>query len=162
MRLKTYHRFGKTLLLCLITLTLLASIAMAGGQSSPAQKYLDNNRRKWESRKIKNYQYTFNWRCYCAPDYVKPVIISVRAGAIAQVSYADGGAIDPSNFERYQTVKGLFEIIQKAIDEKAHKIEVTYDAKSGYPTSAFIDYSANTADEEKGFEAKQLKIVKGK
>jgi hypothetical protein len=163
MRLKNSRSLNSTLLLCLIVIAFLTSIVMACGESSQIQKQLDDNSRKWSSKGIKNYQYTFNWSCYCTPDYTKPVIISVREGAIDNVKYADSSvAIDQSNYERYKTVEGLFEMIQNAIKQKAYKIEVTYDPESGYPSSAFIDYSAGIADEEKGFTAKHLNVFEGK
>jgi hypothetical protein len=160
---KSFKPLNRALSLCLIVIALLASLGTARGQSAPFQRELDKSRKKWASSKIKNCQYTFNWQCFCTPDYVKPVIISVRAGVIESVKYADGGtALDKADFEKYKTVESLFDMIQEAIDKKAAKIQVTYDAKAGYPISAFFDYSANIADEERGFAVKNFKVTKGK
>jgi hypothetical protein len=118
---------------------------------------LNQNLRKWTSKGIVDYRYTFRWICFCVPDYTRLVSISVQSGKIKAVKYADGkNSLDRSQFERYRTVKGLFRFIQDAINKKADKIDVSYDPKLGYPTSAFIDYSQEVADEERGFEVKSL------
>ena len=162
-RLKSFKPLSRALSLCLIIAAVLASPGTARGQTAPFQKELDKSRKKWASSKIKNYQYTFNWQCFCTPDYVKPVIISVRAGVIDSIKYADSGAaLDKADYEKYRTVESLFDMIQEAIDKKAAKIQVTYDTKAGYPMSAFFDYSANIADEERGFAVKKFKVTKGK
>ena len=163
MKLKLIYSLNRLLSLGLIVTAILTMLMTASGQTSQMQQIFDKNHQKWASRNIKNYQYTFNWRCFCTPDYVKPVILSVRDGAIDSVKYADNGAaVDKANYEKYRTVESLFDMIQEAIDKKAAKIQVTYDAKSGYPLSAFIDYSASIADEEKGFSVKKFSVTKGK
>ena len=97
------------------------------------------------------------------PEYVKPVIISVRDGMIDQIKYAEGGAaIDKSNYAKYKTIEGLFDFIRDGINRRAYQIKATYDIQLGYPSYAFIDYSARTADEEMGFEAKDLTVVERK
>jgi hypothetical protein len=43
--------------------------------------------------------------------------------------------------------------MQDAINRKAYKIEVSYDATLGYPTFASIDYNEKVSDEEMSFKA---------
>lgn len=80
--------------------------------------------------------------------------ISVRDGIIDGVVFSDSGApIEPSRFDRYETVDGLFDLIQAAIDQNAFSISVEYNTQLGYPARASIDFDERIADEERGFTA---------
>ena len=121
------------------------------------QSEFTENMDKWQSKGIKDYQFAFQWSCFCTEEFVAPVIVSIRNGEIdAIVSSEDGRAVDESRFREYRTVEGLFDLIQEAIDQKAHKITVTYNSELGYPEEAQIDYQEFLADEEKTFSAADL------
>ena len=142
------------LVLCLVA---NGSGTFAAGESAQTQQQLNDNHSKWISKNIKNYQYTFNWGCFCPPEHNKPVVISVRNGVLASIKYADGsGMVDKTRYTNYRTIEGLFEFLQDAINRKAYRIEVSYDASLGYPSSASIDYDVRIADEEKSFKAEGL------
>ena len=47
-------------------------------------------------------------------------------------------------------VKDLFKLIDEAISRGAAQIDVEYDPQLGNPTSLYIDYSTQIADEELG------------
>lgn len=155
------HQFlSKYLAVGLIVISCLTpSIAAANDEFANAQAQLDSNLRKWTSKGVVDYRYTFQWICFCLPDYRKPVNILVQRDKIDTVQYVDTeDSINSARSERYRTVKGLFQLIQDAINKKAYKIDVTYDFEFGYPISASIDYSKAIADEEKGFEVKNIVI----
>jgi hypothetical protein len=141
-------------------LALSFSAARAGDQIEDIAETLRRNQRKWAEQQAKEYQFVFRLVCFCIPEFTRPVVINVREGKIVAVRYADRdqAPIAPENFNRYQTVDELFAIIQQAIEQKAHRINVTYHPKRGAPTSVFIDYSANMADEERGYEIRALKV----
>jgi hypothetical protein len=44
-----------------------------------------------------------------------------------------------------------FAVLKRNIDNKAHRIDVTYDEIFGYPKTAFIDVDLRMADEEQGW-----------
>ena len=113
---------------------------------------LVENRNKWQSKGIRDYEFSFQWSCFCTEELVAPVNVSIVDGAIDTiVSAGDGLSLDSSRFKDYRSVDGLFDFIQKAFDRKAHSIIVTYDAEFGYPKRADIDYNEFTIDEERGF-----------
>ena len=120
-----------------------------------AQRELRKNRQIWESKGFTNYRMAFQWSCFCAGEFVSPVEISVRGGIIDGVVFSESGTpVEPPNFDRYETVAGLFELIQNAIDRDAFSISVEYDTELGYPARAGIDFDERLADEEMGFTAK--------
>ena len=147
----------RRLAICLIMMSCLVLETPVFGESAQAQQQLNDSRTRWTSKNIKDYQYTFNWSCFCPPEHNKAVIISVRNGAVASIKYADGsGPVDKSKYPNYRTIEGLFEFIQDAINRKAYRITASYDSNLGYPTSASIDYDQRIADEEKSFKAEGL------
>jgi len=147
----------RLVVLCFTAIAGLSLGTFAISESAQTQQDLNDNHKKWISKNIKDYQYTFSWSCFCPPEHNKPVVISVRNGILSSIKYADGsGPVDKSRYANYRTVEGLFEFLQDAIDRKAYRMRVSYDASLGYPTSASIDYDERIADEEKSFKAAGL------
>jgi hypothetical protein len=125
---------------------------IAGEDKADRQANLDAARARWAAAGYDHYSALFRWLCFCVPDYVAPVRLTVQDGAIVEVSYAEGAGVQgTSDPERYMTVDELFDLLQEAIDANAYRIDVEYHPTLGYPTDAFIDYDAMMADEERGF-----------
>ena len=157
MSIKNQSSLKRMSVLGLIVNACLVSGTFAGNDSAQTQQQLNDSQKRWASKGTRDYQYTFNWGCFCPPEHNKSVIISVRNGVLASIKYADGsGPVDKTKYARYRTIEGLFEFIQDAINKKAYKIEVSYDANLGYPTFASIDYNEKVSDEEMSFKAAGL------
>ena len=122
------------------------------------QSRLDNNRKKWDSEMVSNYQFDFQWSCYCIVDFVAQVNITVRDNQIHSAAFVEGDVPIPHDIaiERYQAMDGLFDLLQSAIDANAHTISAKYHFDLGYPTEVWIDYEERTADEERGFSIHNL------
>ena len=118
------------------------------------QEELNQNRESWEAQGITDYQMEFRWQCFCSPDFVAPVIISVTRGdTLDSVVFAENGLPADRTFSpNYLSIDGLFDLIQDAIDRSAFHISVKYHSELGYPLSAAIDYDQRIADEERGFQ----------
>ena len=118
------------------------------------RKELIWNRELWEAQGITDYQLEFRWNCFCAPDYVEPVVISVtRGGTVNSVVFAKKKLpVDRRVSADYPSIDGLFDLIQDAIDRPAFHISVTYHAELVYPLTAAIDYDQKIMDEEMGFQ----------
>ena len=124
------------------------------------QAALTRNRARWDDSGHKNYDFTFQWLCYCIPDFVTPVTISVRDNKIDSIiRLEDGTALDPSQLEYFRTIDGLFDFLQEALDQKPHSISARFDARFGTPGKAWVDYNAGIADEERGFVVEDLRIA---
>lgn len=112
----------------------------------------EENRRLWNEQALSEYSYVFSWSCFCLPDYTAPVKIEVEQGEWSSISFvADGKPVIEDNWQRYNTIDELFEMIEDAFKQDAVAIHAEYDSELGYPTSVFIDYSELIADEERGF-----------
>ena len=145
-------------LLCAI-LALLLGCILKDDKFTDIQLKLDQNQRKWTSAMASNYQFNFRWECYCSPEYVGPVNISVRENRIDGAAFVeDDVPVAVEGLERYRTIEGLFDLLQEGIDKDAHIISAEYHPELGYPVKASIDYEEYTIDEELGFGIDSLLI----
>ena len=149
----------RIILLCATLSLLLGCILKGDDRLTDVQSKLDQNRKKWTSAMVSNYELNFRWKCYCPEEFVEPVNISVRENRIVDVAFlADDIPFTIIGLWRYQTVDKLFDLLQEAIDKNAYNISVDYHSELGYPVRASIDYEEYTVDEEKGFEIDSLII----
>ena len=103
----------------------------------------------WQSQAIDDYRYTLQVGCFCLVDITRPVIVEVKDGQVAAITYVDDGtAADPVLFERYTSIDKLFAIINEAEAQEPARLDVTYDEVTGVPQSINIDISEQMADEE--------------
>ena len=94
--------------------------------------------------------------CFCGD--VGPFAVTILGDSVvAAVRTSDGG---PALVAPYlPTVNKLFDFIQKAIDDHATTIRVTYDADLGYPREIVYDLATNIADEEVTYTVTNVKPI---
>jgi hypothetical protein len=142
-------------LIALLTFALGASTAVAlAPQPNPVdpgiadgtkQVKLDGAKRGWKTAHVTNYSYEISRQCYCPVQ--EPGKAVVHNGRL--VHY-------PKGLKDVATVPRLFRTIQRAIDAKVTKLNVSY-GKRGVPSSIYIDTKAYIADEEAGYTIKRFK-----
>jgi hypothetical protein len=115
-------------------------------------KQLDAMQSQWQSQGLDNYQFQFQWACFCPAEYREPVWVTVEEGEITSIQAVDQNLESglPENDE-YLTINELFEFIRDGVEKDAYEINVTYDDALGFPTSVQIDYDVAIEDEEHGF-----------
>ncbi len=122
---------------------------------------LSSNRNRWESQGWDSYEYWYQNTCFCPVEYVEPVTVLVRGGRVISARVVATGVYVPAeSLDRYKTVDQAFALVDDAIRRGAARVDVSYDAAFGYPTKVFIDYSAATADEEKGLAIRDLRPLR--
>jgi hypothetical protein len=127
------------------------------GPEGEVSRDLIENASDWEALGITDYSFTATVSCFCAGELFRPATVVVRSGVIESASYVDDGQpVDPVFLPAYQTIDEMFETIANAIQQKAVRLEVTYDPELHYPTDVYIDISEMIADEEQGFTATDL------
>ena len=133
-------------------------LRLGDDQHVDTQSLLDRNRKMWDSQMASNYQFYFQWSCYCTMDFVAEVNITVRENRIHGAVLVEGDVPIPLDaaVERYKVIDGLFDLLQSAIDENAHTIAAKYHPELGYPIEVWIDYEQNSVDEELGFSIHNL------
>ena len=111
-----------------------------------ADKALDKARAKWKKAKVSSYDFEARRSCFCPTTGFHKV--KVRKNRVSGTPHSD--------IKEIATVPRLFKVIQKAIDEKSHKLTVVYGTY-GVPTKISIDRIANVIDEEQYFTIRRFK-----
>ncbi len=121
------------------------------------QEKLDLALAKWDAAGLTDYEYQFNWICFCLDDFTARVTVTVIGGAVDSVTrIEDDQPVSAELHDLFLTVPALFTRLQRAIDSGAASIQVEFDLVTGIPTSAYIDESHMIADEEIGWSASEL------
>lgn len=114
---------------------------------------VEQARGRWDAAAPAAYRFTLHRSCFCPPEFRGPFLVTVRDGHVAAVEY-EGAPIDA---ERALTVDDLFTLLAEAYGRDAERVEATFDPDLGYPTSLFVDYEAQMADEEVGYTVTALR-----
>ena len=97
---------------------------------------------RWRGQDLHTYAFVLQRSCFCLN--VHPLFVVVQRDTVAGVlDFETFESVDPRFGE---TVDSLF--IQSAIDRRAEKIRVTYDAEKGFPTAIDYDDASQIADDE--------------
>lgn len=162
-----YQAFTPVVMLCL----LVSACGLFDGDPdwSEIEDELEENRTKWDSHGLTDYQYVFQYTC-CgpAPRYPNtPIQIVVKSNVVDTVTFLRGRnqpyRIDewPTNFE-YPTIDELFDLMHEAVygegwyEDRPDEFWAEYDPEYGYPTDVWIDYALKGDDEEDSFDAHSL------
>lgn len=135
-------------------LTLLVAAAGCGttGPHGDLASEIEANREIWRQLGPASYQYGIQRICFCGPDAIGPVRVTVQDGTVVSRVYTDSGTPVPDDFEPlFPDVEGLYEVLLDALERDAAQIDVTWDSVTGLPSEFFIDYNEQIADEEVGF-----------
>jgi hypothetical protein len=83
--------------------------------------------------------------------------ITESNGNIIDATYADTGETVPSYIrDGLLTMSERFDQLEEAYLSGADRVDVSYDAQLGYPSSVYIDRSFMMADEEISYSIKDL------
>jgi len=126
-------------------------------QPDGLRSQIEWHRARWESRRFDDYAFQLKRICYCPPEYVGPVRVEVRTGQVARiVDPVTGERVDERLWHVFPTIDGLFTILLDAVDRRADRIEVEWAPSLGYPAEIRIDYRLEIADEEIGYEVRDV------
>ena len=146
-----------TALAVLLPLLLSACGGVTDPEGGDLREEIVEHRREWEERSFRDYAFRLVRSCFCAADARGPVRVEVRRGAVTRVVYSESGDPVPDRLVHlFPSVGGLFAILLDAVDRGAARVDVEWDAELGYPSSSFIDYEPAVADEELGFEVREV------
>jgi hypothetical protein len=125
------------------------SIDYVNGTQNPDLQALNENRQKWNDTGFALYDFQLQRSAFSPPEFLRPIITSVDGDGNASSRFADDGQPTPADYPFANTsIDSVFDLIQDAIENGAHDVNVTYDEQFGYPVSVSIDYNEQIADEE--------------
>lgn len=146
--------------LCLASLSLAAAACTGSGSDAPEQHQLDSALQTYESHEPDAYSFTYSRSCgECDPQSVQPIRISVSNDHITSAVYVETEAAVPASVSaNLKTLRGLFDTVQRMIDDDAASVVVTYDVELGYPKTGSFDPIAEAVDDEWGFTVSQFTL----
>lgn len=140
-------------------LAVLVAIAGCGttGPNGDLRSLVEQNRALWEQTRPATYRYGVQRLCFCGPDAIGPVRVTVQDETVVSRVYTESGDPVADDLESlFPDVDGLFDTLIDALDRDAADINVTWDSTTGLPSEFFIDYSEQIADEELGFRIDEV------
>jgi hypothetical protein len=145
-------RIGLLFVLCFLGIACNKSV-------EPDFSYITNPHTRWQAYGFTTYSIDQHLSCFCANVGIT-VRVFVKDNHVVLVTEKATGDTLPSEYWRsYKTIEELFTIIQGINEDSVAEFNVTYDAKFGYPTSFYVDLSAQMADEEYQYTSANLTTV---
>ena len=124
--------------------------------TEPDYSGITNPAARWQAYGMNNYSIDQSRNCFCVHGGVT-VRVFIRDNQIVNVFDISKGTSLPQNqWQWYKTVDQLFTIISGINKDSVASFRVDYDSKYGYPTNFFVDPNAQIADEEYGYDSKNL------
>lgn len=129
------------------------------GPNAPGEE-LAANRQQFQQKVGESYRVTAQNNCFCPPEVLEPVRLTVTNGSItAAARLSDGTPLPPTSWPAYRTIEQVFSEIQKGITTGAQRIQVDYDHNYGYPRDVLIDYQM-AADNFIGVNLSNLEVLR--
>ena len=115
---------------------------------------------QFKQKSYKRYSFNFRWNCFCHPDFVRNVRITVENDKIVKIiNVLDGQEIANKEVATYYTLNGLFDFIKEAkLEKNADKITFRFNGEHFYMESAGIDYIFLAIDDELGFFVSDFEV----
>ena len=139
--------------LFLLVFAVPAAVLACGDGFGPEGSFLAGWSR-WNRLRPAEYTYDFQRSCFCRGEAIQPVRITVSNGQVTSVvTLPDLVPVPPEQVNQFYrvTIDSVFAIVRAALDDGADSVAVRYHAHWGYPTTVWIDYISNAADDELGF-----------
>lgn len=159
--MKTLYKYSRFLVLALLLIGCRGQIPFeVGNPGGPEFGPTFNARDVWNSQGITFYAIEQRWQCFCAVPHGFVELI-VRDGQIITGTDLDSGEPVPADqLKYYQTVEGLFRLIDTVAADEPVYFEVEYDSTYGYPTLIAYDYRKEVADDEIRIEQRNFRALK--
>lgn len=90
-------------------------------------------RARWQAAGISHYRYESGLSCFCPAEIAGPITVEYRDGILVDARYASGAPVPATLAQSRPPIDSLFAVILEQNDQWTDKVEVTYDARYGYP-----------------------------
>lgn len=123
----------------------------------PAMAALRAHAALWAERGPRDYEMVVHRPvCFCLPEWMVPIRLTVRDGEIRVVTHAETGEMIADPPYHAMTIEELFAVIEKAINMNADVLEVRYDETLGYPVSIHSNVRVQMPDGDSLIEVLEL------
>ena len=130
--------------------TLLIAALSTGCQTHAATCRSDPTiaaaRTAWQARHVDDYRFVWQQTCFCLPDAVQPIVVTVHHGEIVSATDRSGVAVSADVRKSVMTIDALYRYVDDA-QCKAGEVRLTA-SKDGVPETIHVDPSPSVADDE--------------
>jgi Family of unknown function (DUF6174) len=129
-----------------LAMTLAVFLAACSSPFGPNEALLlSAARAQWEQRGFTDYTFVARHGCFCTPEQVGPVRITVRGGVLVSAALIETG--DAVDLAYWFTIEQLFDRIpESAKYEGVEDVRVEYDPTLGFPSSVQVRYGEDHLD----------------
>lgn len=118
-------------------LTLAAMLGCAHtGPTDPVRMEVEAAWKKWRQAGLANYRYVSSVDCYCAPEYTRPMVVTVTNGQVTSVADSATGAAQPVSIR--QPVDSMFANLFRVTGGDPSQVDALFDATYGYPVRVSV------------------------
>ena len=147
-------------LLCALLSGLAACSSPSAPDSVDPAQELARNQQRFHAMVGNTYRVTFENHCFCPVEVLRPVRLTVRDGAISEVTrLSDGTGVPRAEWRAYRTVDDVFAEIAAGMSGGAQRVAAEYDGRYGYPHDVLVDYQM-AADAFVGFRLSDLDTLR--
>jgi Family of unknown function (DUF6174) len=133
-----------------------SAISSASSENRPSATASPKNTaalERWKSLKVTRYRFHFAPGCFCAR---RVGFVTVTNGAVTgwepdPSSKVTDTNIDEAKLDELPTIDSLLAEAARAEREATGRVEISYDATTGAPTRASIDWIKEAIDDESGW-----------
>lgn len=144
------------LLLLAVSATLLAACVSRSEAVTPQD--VQTLYKKWSARS-QSYEVSFQQLCFCMPDYVRPMRLSVHDNVIMAAQYEDDqSSVAAAIIADLMTIDAMYQTILNAEARPAHSVKVEYHPQLAFPTRVDIDFDQRMADDEIHWQLSHLTV----
>src|ERR687895_854125 len=138
--------FGERMKSIRMALVLTLGVGACSSPFGPGEaRILATARAQWEQRPFADYTFAARHGCFCPPEHVGPVRITVRQGAIVSVTLLETGElVDPAHWFTIEQLYGR--IPSWAEHDGVEDVSVDYDPTLGFPSRVQVRYDEGIAD----------------
>ncbi len=148
----------------LLVCVLIPACSLLGTEDAP-QDRLETYRNEWKTRGLSSYQYELHRTCFCV-NWLYPALIEVRDDTVSAVLDPKTGnplrsphtgdlAIETAP-NAYLTVDGLFDIVERAIEEEYHRLNVEYNDYLGFPHDIDLEVGKDVTDDRETYVVEEF------
>jgi Family of unknown function (DUF6174) len=103
----------------------------------------------WNQHRPSAYSYDWERSCFCDPNEIRPMHISVTGDHITSAAFSDDHvAIPDAAAVGALTIDGVFAALRERLDEGGNAFTLTFDPALGFPTSVYANTITGPTDGE--------------
>jgi hypothetical protein len=110
----------------------------------------------WKRAPLRSYEYTLHYSAFVVDTECESRTLRTRVVNGVVMRTVGCRALRSS----YSSVPMIFQFLKETLATHPDKIEVTFDEKTGYPVSVFVDPRSDITDDEFHFEVTDFKVLK--